>query len=159
LSSDLESVGAVRHRLHALLVDLPHAPRDDVLLVASEVITNAVVYGAGPVDIRVSVRGPMLRVEVADRGEAVPLRAQDRGDEAEHGRGLFIVDVLTNRWGVFRNHLGPGKTVWFEMGQALRAAVPRDSLRTDRWPYLTAAATATHCYVVDWDRLSEIPGW
>src|SRR5688572_17879620 len=52
-----EAVSAVRHRLHALLVDLPHVQLDDVLLVASEVVTNAVLHGDGPVAIRVSMRG------------------------------------------------------------------------------------------------------
>jgi anti-sigma regulatory factor (Ser/Thr protein kinase) len=154
-----EAVGTVRHRLHALLGGQPHVSLDDVVLAASEVVTNAVLHGEGPVDVQISMRGPVLRVEVTDDGEPVPVHGPELDEDAESGRGLFIVDVLASRWGVVPTSPGPGKTVWFEMGQALRPAVPRGGLRTDRWPHNTASVTPTHCFAVVWDRMLEIPGW
>jgi serine/threonine-protein kinase RsbW len=152
-------VGIVRHRLHRLLVDLPHVQLDDVLLAASEVLTNAVLHGDGLVAMRVSMQGPVLRVEVSDDGDSVPAYDVDCAEDAESGRGLFIVNVLAHRWGVAPNDPAPGKTVWFEMGRPLLPAVPRPSLRTDRWPHNTAGATPTHCYLIMWDRMRDIPGW
>ena len=159
LPSNTQAVGTVRHRLEALLAGLPHVSLEDVVLVASEVVTNAVLHGGGPISVRITLRGPVLRVEVTDGGEGVPVHDQELGEDAESGRGLFIVDVLASQWGVAPTYPGPGKTVWFEMGQAPRAAVPPDGPRTDRWPHNTSSATPTHCYLVVWDRLSEIPGW
>jgi len=114
LPSDSASVSVVRRRLNALLTTTPRPRLDDVILAASELVTNAILHGNGPVVVSVRT-GPPLRVEIADSGEGTAQRLTGLGHEDEAGRGLFIVDVVTTRWGVLPTMPGPGKTVWFEM--------------------------------------------
>ena len=85
------------------------------LLLSSEVITNAVVHGAGMVQVGLSrVNGSSLRVEVSDDGGGMPLIGAQRSD-AESGRGMAMVEMLSSRWGTELG-VGPlGKTVWFEI--------------------------------------------
>ncbi|MER5951255.1 ATP-binding protein [Streptomyces sp. NPDC001904] len=52
-----------------------------------------------------------LRVEVTDPDPRLP-EVQQAGQLAEHGRGLMLVEALTDRWGTTPSP--PGKTVWFE---------------------------------------------
>jgi len=52
-------------------------------------------------------------VEVVDGCPELPVRADGEGLEIG-GRGLVIVDAVTNRWGVTVRPDGRGKTVWFE---------------------------------------------
>jgi anti-sigma regulatory factor (Ser/Thr protein kinase) len=118
LPSEPASVPLVRERLRELRSEMAADHLDDALLATSEVVTNAVLHGDGSVTVRVWVDGTVVRVEVADGGSAVPRPSADLGgDQAEDGRGLFIVDAVTTRWGVTPEHPGPGKTVWFELGQ------------------------------------------
>jgi hypothetical protein len=86
---------------------------EDALLLASELATNAVCYGAG--DFVVSVQlGDVLRIEVRDDSPVSPqLRQAAPGDIG--GRGLQIVDTLALDWGTEPH--GPGKVVWFTLGR------------------------------------------
>jgi PAS domain S-box-containing protein len=88
-----------------------------VLLVVSELVTNAVVNGASRVRARVlALGGPSgaLRVEVEDDAPGeVPFDASMPLAGAERGRGLAIVEALADRWGVRRMHTG--KVVHAEM--------------------------------------------
>ena len=89
---------------------------NDIMLVVSELVTNAVVHGAGPVRLRVRCGLDSVRIEVSDDGggSVVP---RETDPEATGGRGLLVVDHLAQGWGVVDNHLG-GKTVWVELGLA-----------------------------------------
>ncbi|NAZ78188.1 ATP-binding protein [Kineococcus sp. T13] len=89
---------------------------ESALLLASEVITNAVVHGDGMVRVSLSrVDGSSLRLEVSDDGGGMPLIGAQRAD-AESGRGMAMVELLSTRWGTELG-VGPlGKTVWFELG-------------------------------------------
>ncbi|MFD3456613.1 SpoIIE family protein phosphatase [Streptomyces sp. NPDC058691] len=83
-------------------------------LVVSELVTNAVRYGANPIQLRL-VRDHCLICEVTDGGGAAPrLRHARTSDEG--GRGLLIVSRLTQRWGI--RYSPEGKSVWAE--QVLR---------------------------------------
>ena len=95
---------------------LPDTITEDVNLLATELVTNAVRYGdVGPQQsVRVDVtQGPKrVRVEVLDAGtgfEHVPKRPDDR----EGGWGLFLVECIAARWGI--RAAAPGKCVWFEI--------------------------------------------
>ena len=85
------------------------------LLLASEVVTNAVIHGDGMVLVALNrVNGASLRVEVSDNGGGMPLIGSQRAD-AESGRGMAMVELLSSRWGTDLA-VGPlGKTVWFEL--------------------------------------------
>jgi anti-sigma regulatory factor (Ser/Thr protein kinase) len=85
---------------------------NDSLLVLSELVTNAIVHGSGPIDVRVMHRDNEIRIEVSDQARGV-VAVADRGPEALGGRGLLLVRELAARWGVDPGD--PGKTVWAEL--------------------------------------------
>lgn len=113
-----ESVGVARQRLRTHLSIVPVPCVDDVVLAASELLTNAIRHGQGPVVLRVWPGSEVLRVEIIDRGPAVTLQPRRRGHEAEGGWGLQIVEAVAARWGVDPVEPGPGKAVWFEVEAA-----------------------------------------
>ncbi|NBE50364.1 SpoIIE family protein phosphatase [Streptomyces boluensis] len=79
-------------------------------LVVSELVTNAVRYAEGPIQVRL-IRDRTLLCEVADRGHTSP-HLRHSGEEDEGGRGLFIVAQLVQRWGT--RYTRSGKTIWTE---------------------------------------------
>ncbi|MEU6057260.1 SpoIIE family protein phosphatase [Streptomyces sp. NPDC047097] len=84
---------------------------DQVELLVSEVVTNAVRYAERPVTLRL-LRTDVLRCEVGDDSPQLPRQRRAR-DTDEGGRGLFLVNRLARRWGATR--LSTGKVVWFEL--------------------------------------------
>ncbi|MFF8034642.1 SpoIIE family protein phosphatase [Streptomyces sp. NPDC016626] len=79
-------------------------------LVVSELVTNAIRYGAPPIRLRL-IRDRTLICEVADASSTSPhLRRAHAYDEG--GRGLLLVAQLTQRWG--SRQTGEGKTIWAE---------------------------------------------
>ncbi|TWD17612.1 PAS domain S-box-containing protein [Streptomyces sp. T12] len=80
-------------------------------LVVSELVTNAIRYADGPINLRVIHDHQALICEVSDRSTTAPhLRYARSSDEG--GRGLFLIAELTQRWGTrFSNN---GKTIWTE---------------------------------------------
>lgn len=95
-----------------------HADGDTVEaaeLIVSELVTNAVRYGAPPVRLRLLHADGRLTCEVHDTGTAAPhLRHARTADEG--GRGLFIVSQLADRWGA--RHTAAGKILWTELGRS-----------------------------------------
>jgi anti-sigma regulatory factor (Ser/Thr protein kinase) len=89
--------------------------REDLLLVVSELVTNAVVHGAEPIVVTM-VRAPdRVRVEVTDgAAESSPQGNPRPPADAETGRGLSVVTRLAVAWG-WRASPGRGKTVWAEL--------------------------------------------
>ncbi|MEU1529758.1 ATP-binding SpoIIE family protein phosphatase [Streptomyces fagopyri] len=80
-------------------------------LVVSELVTNAIRYGASPVQLRL-IRHDTLICEVSDGSNTAPhLRRARTFDEG--GRGLFIVAQLAERWGTRQQ--SDGKTIWAEL--------------------------------------------
>ena len=73
----------------------------DVSLVVSELVTNAVRAGCHRLTVRLSVDGDQIRLAVIDDGAGTPVRQHLRVD-ATSGRGLAIVGALTSDWGVRR---------------------------------------------------------
>jgi anti-sigma regulatory factor (Ser/Thr protein kinase) len=87
---------------------------DEIELVADELITNALMHteGAAVVTLRVLAGTERrLRVEVEDSSSALP-RRREAGESGVSGRGLLLVDLLTDVWGVEAR--GGGKAVWCE---------------------------------------------
>jgi len=81
-------------------------------LLTSEVVTNAVVHAHSGVRVTVESVPGGARVSVADSNPLVPA-LRPPVHEAEHGRGLHLVDTLAHRWGV--DAVGEGKAIWFEL--------------------------------------------
>ncbi|WNM29063.1 SpoIIE family protein phosphatase [Streptomyces sp. Li-HN-5-11] len=79
-------------------------------LVASELVTNAIRYAAGPVRLRL-LRDRALICEVSDGSSTLPRLRRARSED-EGGRGLFLVAQLTERWGT--RYTTDGKIIWTE---------------------------------------------
>ncbi|WP_426567714.1 SpoIIE family protein phosphatase [Streptomyces canus] len=87
---------------------------DEIELVADELITNALMHTEGAAIVTVRVLNgstPVLRVEVEDSSSALP-RRREAGESGVSGRGLLLVDLLGDGWGVEAR--GSGKCVWCE---------------------------------------------
>ncbi|MCX5558224.1 ATP-binding protein [Streptomyces sp. NBC_00038] len=92
------------------------AAAEDVLLVVSELVTNACLHAEGPEELRIACDNKVLRVEVSDRGAGQPAPRTPHRAGRPGGHGMFIVQRLCLDWGVVRTPGGVGKTVWAELG-------------------------------------------
>ena len=115
---------------------------DAATLVTSELVTNVLVHTDSVPTVRVLVAVDLVRVEVEDACPVLPV-AGILDPTAACGRGLVLVDQLTQRWGVTRM-AGRGKAVWFELeagGAATGEELSADEL-LDLWgdeQYVAAA--------------------
>lgn len=93
---------------------------DTSCLLATEIVSNALLYTGGPVHMRFSGHRCGLRVSVVDQGvrpgrpgPALRMAA----DDDEGGRGLQLVETCANRWGMGPGPDGIGTCVWFELDE------------------------------------------
>ena len=100
---------------------------EDAVLIVSEIVTNAIRYCAGPVQLRLSRAADYIRVEVTDSSADEPRLLDARPDD-ESGRGLRIVNQLATRWG--HRPVGNGKQVWADL--PYRAAARKGGSRPSR---------------------------
>ncbi|KOX18145.1 MULTISPECIES: ATP-binding protein [unclassified Streptomyces] len=91
------------------------AAAEDVLLVVSELVTNACLHADGPESLRVLRLDKVLRLEVTDRGAGQPAPRTPHRAGRPGGHGMFIVQRLCRDWGIDRTPGAPGKTVWAEL--------------------------------------------
>ena len=91
---------------------------EDVVLLVSEVVTNAIRHGKGPtVRLTAQVRGSSCHVEVVDDGSGFEPPDGPADPYKPGGRGLRIVDSLSDDWGVYE---GNSTHVWFAIDLAAR---------------------------------------
>ncbi|MFI1825114.1 ATP-binding protein [Streptomyces sp. NPDC020412] len=92
--------GLMRHaaRAHASLWRLDHLA-DTVDLLVSELVTNALQHGEGAVDVRLARSDGRLYFEAGSASPCVP-RVRDASPYDENGRGMFLVTLLADEWGV-----------------------------------------------------------
>ncbi|MEV1062308.1 ATP-binding protein [Streptomyces sp. NPDC050263] len=101
---------------------------ETLILLVSELVTNAVVHTGCPAVLRLSLPGgsagpggagepSVVRLEVADTSDRAPV-PRCAGDEATGGRGLALVDGLADRWGWSVE--GAGKRIWCELDRCAR---------------------------------------
>ena len=115
------SIVDVRHRVAEEFRDLSDDELYDLVLVATELLTNAYDHGQRPQQIRFLRTEPRdagrpggVRVEVDDTSPAPPILGRSTVSE-NRGRGLVLVDRIAQVWGATIRTVG--KTVW--------ATVPR----------------------------------
>ena len=82
-------------------------------MIITELVTNAVKHGpGGPVEVAIQAGGSGMRGEVADPGPGIQHYSLDRRRATEEGgRGLFLVDALSDSWGLSDDR----SRVWFEV--------------------------------------------
>lgn len=114
-----EGLHAPAHARAWVVRQLPPVSQDvteDVLLLVSELVTNAVRHGRPDIVVGLSVLPGRVRVEVRDGSDTLPVvPAGQPSVERPTGRGLLIVSVTAADWGVDRIAGQPGKTVWAEL--------------------------------------------
>jgi PAS domain S-box-containing protein len=113
-----ESVAGVRRFAEHVLTDWAIAPDviGDLVLVVSELVTNAILHSRSPIELRLSRTSDRLVVAVHDGTTTVPRRLQPNLD-AEHGRGMQLVSAIARQWGVRPTE--HGKSVWCEIDMGL----------------------------------------
>ncbi len=128
-----ESVSQARRFLLDQLPEGSAEGTDALVLMLSELATNAVRHAATDYEVSVRIDGETrrVRVEVSDSAGGYPTPQEPVGD-APHGRGLHIVRTLADAWGIEIRRDRPGKTVWFssalpEGNGAVTEAVPGDA--------------------------------
>jgi anti-sigma regulatory factor (Ser/Thr protein kinase) len=88
---------------------IPQLLQDEVVLLVSELVTNAVIHGRAPIQLRMRKSSDSLVLEVRDGALHLPRRLRPTYDD-EHGRGLQLVSLLADRWGT--RATPEGKSVW-----------------------------------------------
>jgi len=110
------AASAARNALLSLESRVGAPVLDDIRLLVSELVTNAVRHAGGPrggeVALDVTIDAPCVRVEVADPGAGFDPEPRDEEMTRPGGWGLYLVDRIADRWGVARNRVN---RVWFEI--------------------------------------------
>ncbi|WP_330332389.1 ATP-binding protein [Streptomyces sp. NBC_00536] len=115
---DPRCVGRARTELRRALGNWGLAQiEDDALIVVSELLTNASRHARAARGREIETRYVRLtagvRIEVHDAAPGRP-EMLSPDPERDHGRGLFLVDALADRWAA-GERCGPGKRVWAEL--------------------------------------------
>ncbi|NUP17185.1 MAG: serine/threonine-protein phosphatase, partial [Streptomyces sp.] len=87
--------------------------QDAVLLIVSELVTNALVHTDGRVRLDLTLVNHRLRVAVADSSPRTPIKPTSIGWEATGGRGILLVEAMSAAWGSLP--VSGGKQVWSEV--------------------------------------------
>lgn len=91
------------------------AAAEDVLLVVSELVTNACLHAGGAQELRLRSTRKSVRLEVTDTGNGRPEPRTPHRGSRPGGHGMYIVQRLCVDWGMVRDSDGGGKTVWAEI--------------------------------------------
>ncbi|MDA0172714.1 SpoIIE family protein phosphatase [Solirubrobacter taibaiensis] len=100
--------------------------RDDALLITGELVTNAILHGRPPVELRLRRNPDHLRIEVDDGAAAIPRKLRPTPAD-DHGRGLQLTAAVAHRWGT--RPLSDGKSVWCELTLARYAPLRTSFLK------------------------------
>lgn len=115
LDTRSDTVTDVRRWCGLELAGLVGDLRNDILLVVTELVTNAYEHGGGPRQVRLTrVDTPwQILIEVDDVNARLPVVGRSRFGVVTHrGNGLVLVDNLATSWGVAHHRETGGKTVW-----------------------------------------------
>ncbi|MEU7422266.1 SpoIIE family protein phosphatase [Streptomyces sp. NPDC040750] len=115
-----ERIAEARQHLRELLHDWACAEQiDSAVLLVSEMVTNVLVHTDTDAlllaEVAEGTSGRRLRVEVTDAGDDLP-HTRRPGELASSGRGLILIGLLADAWGVVPR--GRGKSIWFELDES-----------------------------------------
>ncbi|WP_035804646.1 ATP-binding protein [Kitasatospora mediocidica] len=91
------------------------AAADDVLLLVSELVTNACLHAGGPQELLLRGTADAVRVEVSDASPVPPQPRVPHHPGRPGGHGLHTVARLSRQWGVTVREDQSGKSVWLEV--------------------------------------------
>ncbi|MCX4878838.1 MULTISPECIES: SpoIIE family protein phosphatase [unclassified Streptomyces] len=97
---------------------------DAVLLVVSELVTNALVHTQGAVRLDLMLRGDRVRVCVSDSSPRAPAKPVIVDWESTGGRGLLLVEAMSENFGSMP--VAGGKQVWSEIALPPREPAPAE---------------------------------
>jgi anti-sigma regulatory factor (Ser/Thr protein kinase) len=112
-----ERIAVGRQEVRELLHDWPSDDQvDSAVLLVSETLTNVLVHTDADALLVAEVTGApgerRIRIEVTDTGDDLPHKRRP-GELASSGRGLVLIELLADTWGVTPR--GEGKSIWFEI--------------------------------------------
>ncbi|GGV80691.1 magnesium or manganese-dependent protein phosphatase [Streptomyces gelaticus] len=115
-----QRIAAARQQLRDLLHDWADPEQvDAAVLMISEMATNVLVHTDGDALMLAQATGEhggrRLRVEVSDGSDELPHKRRP-GEMASSGRGLVLMEMLADAWGV--DPRGAGKSIWFELNES-----------------------------------------
>ncbi|WP_454320955.1 ATP-binding protein [Streptomyces phaeoluteigriseus] len=133
-----------RSRIAGSGIEADEPLAETLILLISELVTNAVVHTGCPAVLRLSLPGvaageATVRLEVADNSNRAPV-PRCVGEESTGGRGLALVDGLADRWGWSVE--GPGKRIWCELDRFAPADGAGHGSTADRGGAAEGGATA-----------------
>ena len=111
LASDVASLGEGRRFVARTLRDwnVDESRIEPVLLVANELVANAIVHAQSAPVLSLAESGADLLLRVSDESRALPVPQAPTTDD-DGGRGLILVEALSDRWGIDTD--AGGKSVW-----------------------------------------------
>jgi anti-sigma regulatory factor (Ser/Thr protein kinase) len=113
LPADVKSPGRARAFVRDRCPGAADEVLDDITLIVSELVSNAVKHGKPEIELRMRMNPLLIDISVLDHGpQVLPAEIMAPDAWATSGRGLSIVDRLASDWGVEPLAGGTGKTVW-----------------------------------------------
>jgi two-component sensor histidine kinase len=109
LPADARAAKDARRAMEPAVRNLPPDRRADVLLLTTELGTNALRHGSPPITLTIDRQASAVRVGVEDAGGGRPARSPEPGPAG--GWGLLLVEEAADRWGV----VDGSTNVWFEI--------------------------------------------
>ena len=132
-AADAESVGRARQFARET-VDAWGAGDvvESVVLVVSELVTNAIVHTGTPATLDIRLDASCVRLAVEDRypGRPFPVAIEPSSEDAEQGRGLLITSMLATTWGV--EYTAASKRVWASIDRAAAMTAEAGPLHIDQ---------------------------
>jgi anti-sigma regulatory factor (Ser/Thr protein kinase) len=121
-----ERIAGARQQVRELLHDWSCPDQvDSAVLLVSEMLTNVLVHTDTDALLVVEMTGESgkrrMRIEVTDASDDLPHKRRP-GELASSGRGLVLMDVLADAWGV--DPRGDGKSIWFELHEPSEPQAP-----------------------------------
>lgn len=119
LERNVEAPGIARAAATGLCQEagVDHSSCFTVVLLVSEIVTNAVLHSEGPqessIGLSITVAKDLVRVTVTDAGEGFTPKPRDPASREGGGYGLYLLEKSASRWGVSALD---GTCVWFEVG-------------------------------------------